>query len=424
MSADGSRNARNTQLGVLAPHTAPLVYTGSRWEFAFGGAAIWDAFGRQRISEPTTLFDSKLLFDASALVYDDAETSGGGTGSSHSANQAAVTLTATASTAGTRVRQSKVRPNYQPGKSQLSFITFVMGAAATGITRRVGLFDAQNGIFLEQTETAVNLVIRNYYTGSAVNDTVARADWNVDTFSDLDLSKAQILVIDYEWLGVGTVRVGFVIDGAIRWAHIFHHANSVTGVYMSNPNLPVRYELVADGTNDAASLVCICASVSSEGGSQFTGFTRTIDRGITGLTTAADTNIYPLIAVRLKSTGLNARVAISELGVFCNSTADTRWALLLNPTVAGTALSFSSVANSPVEAQVNTTNATTVTDGTLLASGYTASTNQISLADDSPSDYVLGSKIDGTSDIVVLAAQNLTAGAEVYFASMSWRETV
>jgi len=88
----------------------------------FENGFIYDAFARQRVSEPFTLWDSKLLGDNRALFWDDAETSGGGTGSTYTANHSSVALDVSATTAGTRVRQTKQRFNYQPGKSQLIFV--------------------------------------------------------------------------------------------------------------------------------------------------------------------------------------------------------------------------------------------------------------------------------------------------------------
>ena len=252
-----------------------------------------------------------------------------------------------------------------------------------------------------------------------------QAAWSEDGYDDLDLSKAQILVLDFEWLGVGTVRVGFVIDGVVKYAHNFHQANLSAGVYMSTPNLPVRWELDNDGTGGAATLESICASVISEGGLEDTGFTRTVDRGATTLTTLNNANLYPLVAVRLKSTALNATARISDIGVLSGSAALIRWALLLNPSVSGTALSFTGVADSVIEAGVGTTNATTVTGGTLLASGYSLSTNQAgSSLQEAQTDYQLGSLIDGTADIIVLAAQRLTGTTVDLYATMSYIEQV
>ena len=79
-------------------------------------------------------------------------------------------------------------------------------------------------------------VRRTFVSGSAVDaDEIAQSDWNTDKLDGtgpsgiiLDESKAQILWWDFEWLGVGTVRCGFVIDGLFRTCHVFNHA-IVTG---------------------------------------------------------------------------------------------------------------------------------------------------------------------------------------------------
>jgi len=388
-------------------------------------SGVGDAFGRLRVSDPQVLFDGKSIHDAQALLFDDAEASGGGTGTSHDADRASVTLSVDDTTAGSRVRQSKRRLAYQPGKSQLAFITFVMGASAAGITRRVGLFDESNGIFLEQTEDGVAWVIRSSVSGSAVDtNRAAQSSWNIDTLSSLDLSTAQIAIIDYEWLGVGTVRVGFVIDGTVRYVHHFRHANSVASVYMSSPNLPVRYEIANDGDGAASTLEAICCSVISEGGQEATGQQRVLDRSATGLTTLNDADIYPLIVCRLQSGKLGATVRALAASVMTPDTALYRWALLLNPTVAGTALSFSNLANSAIAYDVARTNETKVSGGTLLASGYAESTNQVSTGTGSPTDYALGSLIDGTSDILVLAVQRLSGTTPTFYGTLSLIEQV
>jgi hypothetical protein len=404
-------------------------YVGDIVDVASFPAASGDAFGRLRVSNPQALFSGKGTQDAQPLLFDDVETAGSGTTSVYTATTASVAIGVTADTAGTRVRQSKRRMIYQPGKSQLAFFTFTMGEFSTGITRSVGLFDDDNGVFLQQRDDdEVGLVIRNDTT----DFTVLQADWNIDNFdatdvsdTTLDLTKSQIFFIDYEWLGVGTVRCGFVIDGQLFYAHAFHHANREIGVYMATPNLPVRYSIANDGDGTAAdTFETICSAVISEGGQDFAGISRAADRSATALVTLDDADLYPVISIRLKAASLGSLVRACNMSVFTTSTAVFRWALLLNPTVAGTALSFSSVANSPVEADAASTNATKVSGGTLLASGYGESTVQDAITAIGTSDIALGSLVDGTSDIVVLAVQRLTGATETFYGTLGWTEEV
>jgi hypothetical protein len=394
-----------------------------------------DAFGRLRVSSPVAVFDAKSIVDGQPLAFSDVAASGSGTSSTHSVNTASVVLGVSAATAGKRVRQSRRRLPYQPGKSQLAFLTFTLGAGAAGITREVGLTDDSNGVCLRQTVSGLSWVIRSKRSGSVVEEVAAQAEWNLDKLDGsgdegnpsgilLDPTKSHIAFLDFEWLGVGSVRTGFVLDGTLVYVQAFHHANVLSGVYMSTPNLPVRWSIQNDGTGGAATLESICASVISEGGQDRTGMTRTVDRASSPLVTLNDADLYPLIAIRLKSTGLDATIRAVAASVFVTSSAVLRWALLLNPTVTGTALSFSAVANSAAEVDVARTNATKVTGGTLLASGYAESTSQNNIPAQGATDHALGSAVDGTSDVLVLAVQRLSGTTETFYGTLTYSEQV
>jgi hypothetical protein len=392
-----------------------------------------DAFGRQRIANPQTLFASKYSFDEQAVFWDDQETSGSGTGSSHSTDTASVTLSVSATTAGVRVRQTYRWFPYQPGKSQLIMMTGVLGDGASGIIKRLGYFNANNGIFFETDGTTVNVVRRTYVTGSAVDNEVAQASWNIDPLDGsgdsgitVDFTKTQIFLIDFEWLGVGRVRIGFVIDGVIYYCHEFLNANTLADVYMSTGNLPIRVEIQNDGTGAADSIETICNTVISEGGSEKLGQIRSISRGTTNLTTQNDTNIYPLISIRLKSTHLGAMIIPESFSILCTSTADYETFLLLNPTVAGTdAVSWTDLTNTSIQYDVSRDNTNTLSGGTRIYGEIGTSTNQSASAPGSsaePHTLLLGSDISGARDELVLAVRNLSAGAEDYYAVMNVRD--
>ena len=225
-----------------------------------------DAFGRWRISDPHTIFDSKLLGNSGPYTWDDVEVSGSGTSSTYNANQSSVTLAVESQTAGVRVRQTRQHINYQPGKSQLIMISGVLGAGLPGITRRIGYFDDKNGLFFELAGTTLRVVRRSYTAGYTVDIPVSQEVWNVDKLDgtgpsgiDIDVSKIQVFFIDFEALLSGSVRFGLVIDGQMIIVHRLSHANVLTRPYIQSPNQPVRYELINDGTGDAADLVCVCA---------------------------------------------------------------------------------------------------------------------------------------------------------------------
>jgi len=285
-------------------------------------SASIDAFGRWRVSNPSTLFDSKQLHDNQPLIFDDQEISGSGTGSSHSTNTASSVLSVTASTAGKRVRQTFMRFNYQPGKSLQILLTGVLeksGVGQAGIVRGFGYYDDNNGIFLQDNEGVLQIVRRSNTTGTPVDTAIDQSNWNLDKLdgtgpsgATLDATTSQILYIDLEWLGTGRVRIGFVINGLVVYSHEFLHANVISGVYMSTPNLPIRYEIENDGTGGEAQLEHICSSVVSEGGQDKNGVLRHVKSSL--LSNLDGDNNYVMQGIKLKSTHATGDGVIQHSG--------------------------------------------------------------------------------------------------------------
>ena len=139
-----------------------------------------DAFNRLRVANPITLFDSKQIHDNKPLFWDDQEVSGSGTSSTYNTNQASSTIAVSNLTAGKRVRQTRQRFNYQPGKSQLVMFTGNAVSMDTGITKEVGYFDDNNGLFFRITATDAAVVVRTNTSGSPVDTVVPRSSWNGD----------------------------------------------------------------------------------------------------------------------------------------------------------------------------------------------------------------------------------------------------
>jgi len=391
-------------------------------DMALGNTPWADPFHRARVSTPTTLFDSKLLFDAAPLDWDDSETSGSGTSTSHDTDTASVTISVGASTAGTRVRQTYRSFNYESGKSQRIIMTGTFGAGATGITRRVGLFDDNNGLFFNQEDTTMKVTRRSSTTGSPVDTDVSQSSWNLDTLDGtgpneanpsgetLDITKSQLMIIDFAWLGLGPAKLGFVLNNKIIYVHEFITANVSTGVYMSCPNLPLRYEIINGGSGAASNLECICATVMSEGGTFATSVDKWISTGGVHVDANAADTVYAVVGVRLKAAQLKAGVYIDALNLLAETTDNYEWILYRDPTVAGT-FTYSDVSNSSVQRALGAT-ANTITGGTPIIGGWgtgAASSGEIKLA----GDLWLGSAIDGTPTEIVLAARPLAANLDI-----------
>lgn len=386
-------------------------------------SGLGDAFGRVRMSQLFTIFDSKQLNDNQPLFWDDQEVSGSGTSSTFNANEASVSLSVSANTAGKRVRQTFQRFNYQPGKSQLIVMTTNLYGSASGITAAVGYFDDNNGVFFQAKDGAVYIVTRSKVSGSPVDTKVAQSDWNIDPLDGsgpsgitLDPSKVQILFIDFEWLGVGRVRYGFFVAGLPVYCHETLNANVNDTVYMSTPNLPVRYEIENDGTGPAATLLHICSSVASEGGRQDNGVLRHTDSGaISSLTTG---NKYAILGIRLKSTHLDVVTLIENLSIIATTTNDqAHWELVFNPTISGT-FTYSDVTNSGIQVATGSSS-NTVTGGTEIDGGYFSTA--LPVTNTTPNALKIGSAIDGTPDELVLVCKPITSNITVE-ASLTWRE--
>jgi hypothetical protein len=337
-----------------------------------------DAFGRLRTSTPFTLFDSSHRFADNGLWATSTATSGAATFNS---NQGLVDLAVTAASGSEVIRETTKVFSYQPGKSLLVLSTFVMNASKTGLRQRVGYYGAANGYYLEQNDSTVSFVERTSVSGSLVNTPIAQASWNVDPLNGsgpsgitLDLTKAQILFMDLEWLGVGTVRIGFVINGNFYVCHKFHHANIIASTYITTASLPLRYEITnTAATSGASTLKQICSTVLSEGGYELNGSQQAVGIPINSPRTLGTAGtFYPVISLRLKSTRLDAIVIPSALSILPTSTGNYNWQFVASGTTTGGTWT-SAGTNSSVEYN---TAGTSFTGGRILASGFFSDTNQ------------------------------------------------
>lgn len=374
-----------------------------------------DSFGRLRVSEPYTLFDSQNRFQKDPQF---SESTTGSATISHVANESSVDMTVTTLSGDAAVRQSFRSFPYQPGKSLLFLGTFVMNEAKDNVRQRVGYFNTNNGVFFQLDGSTKSFVLRTNTSGTPSDTrTVNQADWNGDKLdgtgpSGLTLAtdKAQILFMDFEWLGVGSVRCGFVINGTFILCHTFNNANDIDKVYMTTAILPVRYEIENTGTAASSStLTQICSSVVSEGGYQQYSALNWARR------TAAlsvSTTFLPLVSIRLKSTSLGAVVLPAVFNALpVGSTLDYEVVLVKNPTLVGA--SFSSLTTN-VEYD---TAATSITIGTIVQHAYTAGSNQGSALASGATTYnfdlQLGASISGTSDVYTLAARTLSGTDDI-----------
>jgi len=385
-----------------------------------------DAFSRLRTSNPTTLFESSFLYDLQPLIFEQIVAGGASIAYNGAASMAELT---TAGASGSSAAMQSFRfVRYQPGKSQLAKITFVMGPVVANRVTQFGLYDSllDSGFLFQRTGAALAMVRRS--TTSAGNLSVAQADWNLDRLDGTgpsgivyDSTKATILIMDLQWLGVGRVRIGFDVNGILYYAHQFLNANSLTLVYMTSANLPIGYEIentgVAGGTT---TMDCICAQVASEGGFED-------ERGLkfsasNGVTTINVSTRRPVLSARLAA-NLNSQpyygqVVFENIDVY---SAGMFVEIVLNGTLTGAAFAAVDATNSGVERDVA---ATAISGGIVLDSFYIGTGGGAKRQ--SASVGLLGKipfakNIAGVSDIISVVCTSL-GGATATAASLSWRE--
>jgi hypothetical protein len=86
------------------------------------------------------------------------------------------------------------------------------------------------------------------------------------------MSNVQLFFTDFQWLGVGRVRCGFVISGQMIDCHEFNCANVQSNVYMTTGSLPIRAEMRNIATLSApVTMNKLCSTVICEGGYQESG---------------------------------------------------------------------------------------------------------------------------------------------------------
>jgi hypothetical protein len=389
-----------------------------------------DAFQRLRVSNPFTLFECQMRYQENGKF--DTLLVGSGT-TVYNKNESTLSLRTTSASGDRVLRESKRVFLYQPGKSLLIINSFVFSTLKTNLRQRVGYYGAENGVFLEADGTQLYLVLRSNVTGTPSDvRKVPQSEWNKDTFDGqgasgriLDVSKANLLSIDIEWLGVGDVRVGFMVDGEIVLAHTFHNENIATTTYMTTACLPIRYEIentgVVNGNNEMRQ---ICSTVISEGGVQGRSLNYSVGRDLTNLRDLPSANVfYPVLSIRLKPDRLDSIVVpdiIDLLGVTNNATYI--YQVRLNASIPGN--SFANVSLTGA-VQYDLT-ATSVTGGTILNSGFLQTGTKGGSIDFGSVDdfnFQIGRTIAGVSDTFTLCVLTDTPGSDVG-AIMGWNELV
>lgn len=416
-----------------------------------GTTPILDMFNRMPVVSPTTIFQTHAIHTPQYEIMDYLST---GTGTVvHDPTNAIITLAANNS-GGRAVRQSREYMYYQPGKLQSSFFTFnprYSGTFDNSVAIRVGLFDdyrdksaesnkTSMGHFFELSGNSWFIVERANSTDNVTNVTrIPQKNWNVDTLNGdrstnssgflLSNEKCLIAFINRQWLGVGGVRMGFVINGRAIVCHFFSHVKIQTP-YTQNSRLPIRWEIekVAGGSSQSATLASICASSQVLGEYTPLGFITSLPLSVTLTPQKVDDILRPIFILRLRQAFCRATIKIKNISIYVSAAGG--YTIFKNATIGGGTLpSYTTHPDSRsmteyISFSGGTTSAFTVSGGIAIDSGFFDSKASISNTFDPielTSTHSFCSNIAGNADTFIVAACSFTGTADIRVA-VQWME--
>lgn len=342
---------------------------------SYGDSMSLDAFTRLRTTSIRTIFESRSQYNTSPRDWSTLAT---GTGSvSLLTNESTVQLSTGGPASGAKIiRQTKLCWHYDQGKSQLGLMSFRIGAAVNNVRRRIGFFDENDGIFFEQRNGFFGLVLRSSSTGVVVENSIPQSSWNVDKLDGtgssgitLDISKIQVMFFDFQGLGAGRIRVGFLFHGRYVIAHVLDSSNNAIIVGTRTTKLPFRGEIENVGVAaETATLNMIASVLMSEEGDEAFGAGK-LNSASNGTTTVAATTRRPVLSIRPALTfgGIPNRAWYTLIETVLRvTTNDVFWEIVFGATLTGA--SWSSVtSDSSVEVDVS---ATALSGGISVVKGY------------------------------------------------------
>lgn len=398
---------------AVGPHAAAVdVSLQEGLPITIGAGPGTDSYMRLRTSQADTIFESKHQYDKGDLLW--VERTVGASSSSYIAEAATVRLTVGGDTDDSIVRQSRQYMPYQLGKTLQVLLTFATGTLPPELRFRTGYFDDDNGVYVEQFDDEIAIVLRSKASGSVVETLRDQGNWNIDKFDGqgrsgirLDKTKTQVVAIDYQWHAAGIIRVFFIIDGMLMEAHEFRNSNAIFGPFMTTPNLPVRYELTNVGGGASDSIDIISTSVSMEGGYESTGPTFGADTGDTLVSLASR---RALISIRpklmFKSLVNRGMIIPVEFSVLADQ-KEARFELIYDGTLGGVPAWNSADDESIVEYDVS---GTTVTGGIKLKSVYIERERDIAVAPGMLNNTPLALDVDGGDQKMLSLVGTTTVG--------------
>lgn len=380
-----------------------------------------DAFGRLRVSEITSLLEvTNTVDNLTANSFLSYITEGGSAGTTWDPNLAKIGLDV--GTGGdlviTYTRQSAP---YQPGKGQLFESSFSNFQIETDVTKRIGCFTSidvsqyesdLDGFFLESNGTTNEIYFQIHRKGNLVFSSPSSSWYNSEIdVNTIDWSKTNLMLVDFQWLGVGRVRFGLSLSGNTYIFTESNGTNNLTDVYMSNPNKPIRHEIRSTG--GAGTLNQICSQVSMEGSlnSLIVPFA-TSNQNLVTLSTASTK--YAVMGFSMSSGYEHISPILRKVDILNTSNDNYIVTLEINPSISGsytfTADTITGVNYSFGDGS-QTVTGSGITLGSFIGEAGSQANSSFELFD---SKIKPGRDIDGTLDEVWVCITPLGANATFY----------
>jgi hypothetical protein len=391
--------------------------------------ATGDAFSRLRVSSPEYVFDASFEYDLQPLLFEQITAESGATIAHETTERSALLTFASTPTGGRSEVRTFEHFRYQPGRSQLVFCTFNLLGGVANVTKYVGYSDGSNGVELQLVGTQPRLALLS--DTSKGDEFVNQADWNVDPLDGtgtsgltLDLATTHILVVDFQWLGVGRIRVGFDLGGVIVVAHEFVHANVQTVAYMQSANLPIRAGMTSTATV-STTMRFICCSVISEGGQQdVLGYEQSL--AVSG--TAGNGAPEHIVSLRPKTTFNSitnrSKFVLESVDILVTGNVSIAWSLVLGQAITGDSYGDVSAAYSGMQASTAGTlsgsPALVIASGHVAASANAKSSVTRGLSARYPITLNAAGAVRANGTLTLLATS--TGAASAIRAALSWRE--
>ncbi len=401
-------------------------------EVSLKDSANLDAFSRLRVSNPLILHNSQFTYDLAPIIMEQIVTGTGASITHDGTNRCALMTFASTPTGGKAYMQSYEYLPYQPGRSQLIFVTFNMIAAVANVLKFAGYSDGVNGIEFQLDGTTKQFVI--YSASSAGNETVTQSSWNLDKLDGtgasgftLDITKTQILVIDIQALYVGRVRIGFDIGGNIIYAHEFLHANLFASPYIQTANLPVRCGMTCTATV-STTMNFICSAVISEGGTEdinVFGYTFQQDSGAISVGTGGTHMLSLRPRTTFNSFTNRTRVAYIDVEIYNAGNQPVQWQLCVGQAISGTT-TFNPVNTSYSSSEYNILGTLSGSPAIVIDGGYVESSGGAKGVTNTAIVSRYPITLDAAGAVRALGTLTLKAtslsGTQTVYASIKFRE--